>query len=140
MQIRSSNDMQDEIYRLGSIRGANTPSDSLRSLQEHPKMAQRQPPGPSRRTQGAPGTAPRRFQDGPWYLQNGPNCAQLLQRAPRSPPGLDLGPSRLRFWTLRTSFFNPPDIDFAPFGYRSWRGGGNAALLRIGYYYNFSLL
>ena len=73
-----------------------------------PKTPQRRPPGSPRRTQSAPKTAPRRLQDGPRHPQDGPNCAQLLPRPPRSPPSLDFGPSRPRFWTLHA------DLDFGP--------------------------
>ena len=104
--------------RIASGASKMTPrrlKDSLQALQDAPKA----PPG--------------RLQDGPWYPQDGPNCAQLLQRAPRSPPGLDCGPSRPRFSTLQTSFFNPPDLYFDPFEYRSWRGGWDATLMRVGF-------
>ena len=89
-----------------------------------PKTPQRRPPGSPRRTQSAPKTAPRRLQDGPRHTQDGPNCAQLLLRPPRSPASFDFGPSGPRFWTLQTSIFDHL--------FSFWRGGGDAALLRVG--------
>ena len=71
-----------------------------------PKTPQRRPPNSPRRTQNAPKTAPRRLQDASRHPQDGPNCAQLLLRPPRSPPSLDFGPSGPRF--------DPPGLDFGP--------------------------
>ena len=109
------------------------PKDGLRALQDAPK---------------AP---PRRFQDGPRHPQDGTNCAQLLLRPPRNRPSLDFGPSGPRFWTLQTSILDPLYVDFRSSRlrkeqidnrridnlqlcyFRIWRGGGDAALLRVGY-------
>ena len=117
-----------------------SPKDDLQALQDAPK---------------AP---PRRLQDGPRHPQDGTNCAQLLLRPPRNPPSFDFGPLGLRFWTIQTSILDPLYVDFQssrpelhPFEYRAqienrkidkmqlcyfsfWRGGGDAALLRVGYF------
>ena len=139
IQNRSANDMQDGMLRSASIRSAKTPSDSLGCLQDDPKTPQRRPPGRPRRTQSASKTAPRRLQDGPRHPPDGPNCAQLLLRPPRSPPSLDFGPSGPRFWTLQTSILDPLYVDFRSSRpdkmqlcyFSFWRGGGDAALLRV---------
>ena len=141
--------MQDGLLRAASIRSAKTPSDSLGCLQDDPKTPQRRPPGRPRRTQSASKTAPRRLQDGPRHPPDGPNCAQLLLRPPRSPPSLDFGSSGPRFWTLQTSILDPLYVDFRSSRprnkqknnrkidnlqlcyFRTWRGGGDAALLRF---------
>ena len=65
-----------------------------------------------RQPRSHPITAPRRLQDGPRRPLDGPNCAQLLLRPPRSPPSLDFGPSGPRFWTLQTSILDPLYVDF----------------------------
>ena len=101
--------------------------------------------------QDAPKAPPRRFQDGPRHPQDGTNCAQLLLRPPRSPRSLDFGPFGTRFWTLQSWIFDPlyvvfrssrprnrqienrkiDNLQLCYFSY--WRGGGDAALLRIRY-------
>ena len=79
-----------------------------------PKTPAKRPPGPQNAPQDSPKMSPRSFQDGPRFPREGSNCAQLLQRPSRSPPDLDFGPSRPRFWTLQTSIFHPRDLDVAP--------------------------
>ena len=98
-----------------------------------PKTPQRRPPGSPRRTQSAPKTPPRR-------LTTPSGWSQLRPAAPKAAKK----PSKPRFWTLWTSSLDPPDLDFGPsirrfsilqtllcyFSIR--RGGGDAALLRVG--------
>ena len=96
--------MQDGMLRSTSSRSAKTPSDSLRCLQDDPRTPQRRPPGPPRRTQSAPKTLPRRTTTpSGWY--------QLRPAAPKAAKK----PSKLRFWTLRTSTLDHQDLDFGPF-------------------------
>ena len=76
---------------------------------------------PPRRPQDVPKTAstpskthPKRLQDGsktpPRRTTTPSGWSQLRPAAPK----VAKKPSKLRFWTLRTSILDPPDLDFGP--------------------------
>ena len=79
------------------------PEDAPKTTSWLPRRPQNGFPAPQDAPQDSPKTSLRRFQDGPRCLQEGSNCAQLLQRPSRSPPDLDFGPSGPRSCTLQTS-------------------------------------
>ena len=122
-----------------------------KTLQDVPKTA----PG---RLQDDPKTPPRRFkilsrrpQDGSKPPKTPQNASKTPQDASKTPPDLDFGRFLIDVWTIFDWFW----IDFWSIFHRffpcisvtlllnymrSWRGGGDAALLRFGYFLRYNTI
>ena len=99
-----------------------------------PQDGPRRPKTPPRRLQDASKTTPRRLPDGPRYSQDGsklPKTPQNASKTPQDAPRRLQDASRPRFWSLQASIFG---FFWLLNDIRSWRGGGDAALLRCWIY------
>ena len=121
--------------------------DAHMTPQEDPRRSKTFP----KRLQDASKTTPRRLPDASRYSQdalttalNLPRHPKMLPRRPKrpqdaskTPPDLDFGRFLIDFWidfwSIFHRFFHCISVIWLLNYMRSWRGGGYAALLRVGY-------